>query len=80
MEYFSVCKSSTTYCKKKTHNCGELREDNTGIQVSLCGWLQYKRLSGDFITLRDAYGITQVIFQDDKVKIGIFKFYCSVLL
>ncbi|XP_063839427.1 aspartate--tRNA ligase, mitochondrial [Ostrinia nubilalis] len=47
----------------RTHNCGELRPSNAGQKVTLCGWVQYYRLS-KFILLRDSYGITQCVVSD----------------
>ncbi len=48
----------------RTHNCGELRINDTGKEVVLCGWLQKSRDLGGmtFIDLRDRYGLTQLAF------------------
>lgn len=49
----------------RTHTCGELTESNVGEKVTLCGWLEYHRMSR-FFTLRDGYGRTQVYIPNDK--------------
>ncbi len=55
--------------KMRTHTCGELTINNVGENVSICGWLQNIRDKGVimFVTLRDHYGVTQVIIEDEKL-------------
>ena len=52
----------------KTHNCGELRIENSGQQVTLAGWVHRYRSHGGvlFLNLRDRSGQVQVTF-DQKI-------------
>jgi len=54
----------------RSHNCGELRIDHSGLKVTLSGWVQKVRDKGGmlWIDLRDRYGITQLIFEEGKTS------------
>ncbi|KAL5280523.1 DARS2 family protein [Megaselia abdita] len=52
----------------RTHNCSEIRIENVGEQVTLCGWVQYFRMN-KFIVLRDGYGVTQILIPSDNEDI-----------
>lgn len=51
----------------RSHTCGELRVSNVNQEVTLSGWVQRSRKMGGmtFIDLRDRYGITQLVFNED---------------
>ena len=54
----------------RTHNLGELRITNVGETVELSGWVQKIRNLGGmiFIDLRDQFGITQIVINDEKLQ------------
>ena len=51
----------------RTHHCNQLRSEDAGKKVTLCGWLDSKRDKGGllFAVLRDFYGTTQVVATED---------------
>jgi len=59
----------------RTHRCGELRKEQCGEEVVVCGWVSKDRDLGGlhFIDLRDKYGLIQLNFEDYKKDSSIFK-------
>ncbi len=54
----------------RNHTCGEIRMDNNGQEVLLAGWVQRIRNLGGmtFIDLRDRYGLTQLVVDDQSTE------------
>ena len=54
----------------RTKNCGELNIRNLNEEVELSGWIQKIRDLGGmiFIDLRDEFGITQTVVNDEKLQ------------
>lgn len=59
----------------RTNNCGELRLSDQGKEVRLSGWVNSIRKLGGitFLTLRDNFGVTQILFRDEKLVEGLVK-------
>lgn len=57
--------------KYRTHNCDELNKEFVGQKVKLSGWVHRRRDHGNllFIDLRDHYGITQLVFNDQDINL-----------
>lgn len=55
----------------RTHTCGELRLENAGEKVTLCGWAHKLRDHGrfHFIDIRDRYGVTQIHIPSSDVEL-----------
>ncbi|MDC3083743.1 aspartate--tRNA ligase [Candidatus Pelagibacter sp.] len=54
--------------KYRSHTCNELRKNNIGNSIVISGWINKKRDHGNllFIDLRDHYGITQCIIDQEN--------------
>ena len=59
----------------RSHNCGELTAANINQEVTLAGWVQKTRNKGFLIwaDLRDRYGITQLIFDEERTQKDVFE-------
>ena len=56
--------------QSRTHTCGELRLEHVGQQVQLAGWMENVREVGAslaFVVVRDFYGKTQLVIQDETL-------------
>lgn len=55
----------------RTHSCGELNIKNINQHITLSGWINSIRNLGGitFVTLRDNYGITQLVVDNEKFTI-----------
>ena len=54
----------------RTHTCGELRLANAGQRVKIVGWMENVRVVGQnfaFVVLRDFYGTTQVVVENQEM-------------
>ncbi|OPZ91553.1 MAG: Aspartate--tRNA ligase [candidate division TA06 bacterium ADurb.Bin417] len=54
----------------RSHNCGELSAGDLDREVRLAGWVGARRDHGGivFINLRDRYGVTQVVFNPERLS------------
>lgn len=59
----------------RTHTCGQLTQANINEKVTLSGWVSTLRDKGFmlWIDLRDRYGITQIILDEDRSSAELFE-------
>lgn len=58
----------------RTNHCGALSISHLGQQITLSGWVQKTRNKGFmlWVDLRDRYGITQIIFDEERTDKAVF--------
>lgn len=52
---------------ERSHNCGELTQNDIGKRVDLFGWVKYTRFDNKIVALRDSYGTIQCVANLDKL-------------
>lgn len=59
----------------RSHNCGQLNASDINKEVTLAGWVQKSRDKGFmvWVDLRDRYGITQLIFDEQRTDKNVFE-------
>ncbi|WP_291274508.1 aspartate--tRNA ligase [Flavobacterium sp.] len=59
----------------RSHTCGELNASHINQEVTLAGWVQKSRDKGFmvWVDLRDRYGITQLIFDENRTDKAVFE-------
>src|SRR5574343_1844793 len=59
----------------RSHTCGELNASHINQEVTLAGWVQKSRDKGfmAWVDLRDRYGITQLIFDENRTDKAVFE-------
>ncbi|XP_073903534.1 aspartate--tRNA ligase, mitochondrial isoform X5 [Castor canadensis] len=63
----------------RTNTCGELCSSHLGQEVTLCGWIQYRR-QNIFLVLRDFHGLVQVVIPQDESSASVKKILCEAPL
>jgi aspartyl-tRNA synthetase len=58
----------------RSHTCGALNASHINTEVTLAGWVQKSRDKGFMIwvDLRDRYGVTQLIFDEQRTEKAVF--------
>ena len=58
------------HMQNRTHTCNELRLEHVGRKVKISGWMENVRMVGSnfaFVVVRDFYGTTQVVVEDENL-------------
>ncbi|XP_035279931.1 aspartate--tRNA ligase, mitochondrial [Anguilla anguilla] len=76
--FYSTCTGQSSF-SPRTHACAELRPKHVGEEVTLCGWIQYRR-HDLFVILRDFSGLIQLLIPQDESLVHLKNTLCGLPL
>ncbi|KAJ8357320.1 hypothetical protein SKAU_G00201140 [Synaphobranchus kaupii] len=76
--FYGACTGHSSF-SPRTHACAELSSKHVGEEVTLCGWIQYRR-HDLFVILRDFSGLAQLLIPQDESLVDLKNTLCGLTL